>query len=165
VFNGTQPSNDGCTSTDGQGTINCGVGTTLMDCTRGPRNNFDVSKYFAWNRTVNQQVSLVFGFDQQVDIRRIVMIFYNSPSNNIIIPNLMFYWSNNDSSMPSNQISFSTTDSFGRGRERQRRLNLNINHDGGIRLQYFRIVMSFYDDSEWIFLSEVLFCGKRLEQC
>jgi len=157
VFNGTQPSNDGC---DGQGTINCGVGTTLVDCITGPRHNFDISKYFLWNRTVNQQVSVVFRFDQQVDIRRIVMIFYNSPSNNITIPNLMFYWSNDNSSMPSNQISFNTTDLFNRDREGRHRLSFNINHDGGIRLQYFRAVMSFYDASEWIFLSEVFFCGK-----
>jgi len=162
VFNGTQPGNDGC---DGHGTINCGIGTTLMDCIIGPRRNFyisDAPKYFLWNRTssVNQQVSVVFSFDQQVDIRRIIMIFYNSPSNNIMIPNLVFYWSNDDSSIPSNQISFNKTDLFHRDRERQCKLNLNINHDGGISLQYFRIVMSFYDDSEWIFLSEVFFCGK-----
>jgi len=31
-YNGTQPSNEGCTSIDEQGTINCGVGTTLMNC-------------------------------------------------------------------------------------------------------------------------------------
>ena len=165
VFNGIQPSNDGCTSVDGQGTINCGVGTTLTDCERAPKNNLVIShvpNFFLWNRisSVNQQVSLVFRFDQQVDIRRIAMFFYNSPSNNIIVPDLMLYWSNDDSTTPSNQVNFSTTDSFNRNSEGRVRLFLDIDHDGGLRLQYFRIVMSFYGDSEWIFLSEVIFCGK-----
>ena len=165
MFNGTQPNNNGCTSIDGQGTINCGVGTTLMDCGRGPSRNLDISdvpKHFVWNRTVNQQVSVVFKFDQQVDIRRIAIVFWNSPSNNIIAPNLMLYWSNDDSTMPSNQINFDTSDPYNRDSEGRSRLNLDINDDGGMRFQYFRIVMSFHDDSEWIFLNEVVFCGERL---
>ena len=38
IFNGIQPSNEGCTngvSIDGQVTIDCGQGTTLIDCDRG----------------------------------------------------------------------------------------------------------------------------------
>ena len=164
VFNGTQPTNEGCTPVDGQETVNCGVNSTLMDCVREPDRNFDLSyvKYgFIWNRTssVNQQVSVVFRFDQQVDIRRVTMFFFNSPDNNIKVPNLMFYWSNDDSTMPSNLISFNPI-SINRDVQRKRRLNININDDGAIRFQYFRIVMSFYNNSEWIFLTEVLFCGK-----
>ena len=38
VFNGAQPSYEGCTndvSIDGQVTFDCGQGTTLIDCDRG----------------------------------------------------------------------------------------------------------------------------------
>ena len=164
VFNGTQPTNEGCTPVDGQETVNCGVNTTLMDCIREPDRNFDLShvKYgFVWNRTssVNEQRSVVFRFDQQVDIRRVIMFFFNSPDNNIKVPNLMFYWSNDDSTMPSNPISFNPV-SVNRDVQRQRRLNINIDNDGAIRFQYLRVLMNFYNNSEWIFLTEVLFCGK-----
>jgi len=40
---GTQPNNDEGTPIDGQGTINCGVGTTLMDYQQGPRRNLNFS--------------------------------------------------------------------------------------------------------------------------
>ena len=136
-----------------------------MDCERGPSNNLDisdVSKHFVWNRTVNQQVTVVFKFDQQVDIRRIAIVFWNSPSNHIIAPNLTLFWSNDDSTVPSNQISFNIADLCSRDSEGRCRQNLNIDNDGGIRFQYFRIVMRFYDDREWIFLNEVVFCGEHL---
>ena len=38
MFNGTQPSNEGCTNgakVSGRVTIDCGQGTTLIDCDRG----------------------------------------------------------------------------------------------------------------------------------
>ena len=167
VFNGTRPSNEGCTngvSIDGQVTIDCGQGTTLIDCDRGYNDNADysdLSNYFIWNRTasVDQQVSIVFRFDQQINISRISMFFWNSQSNSIIIPNVMIYWSNDDSIMPSNMISI-IPGSPDRDVENRRRLNVDIN-DVGLQFQYLRIVMSFYDNSEWIFLSEVWFCGRK----
>ena len=117
VFNGTQPSNEGCTngvSIDGQVTIDCGQGTTLIDCDRGFNDNpnySDLSNTFAWNRTtsVAAQVSIVFRFYQQIKISRIAMFFWNSQSNSIIVPNVMMYWSNDDSIMPSNDITIITS--------------------------------------------------------
>ena len=167
VFNGTQPSNEGCTnndvSIDGQVIIDCEQRTTLIDCDRGFNGGdySDLSRTFAWNRTtsVAQQVSIVFRFDQQINISGITMFFWNSPSNSIIIPNVMMYWSNDDSiSMPSNEITI-TTSPPRRISDARRRLFINIT-DTGLRFQYLRIVMSFYDNSEWIFLSELRFCGK-----
>ena len=115
VFNGTQPSNEGCTngvSIDGQVTINCGQATTLIDCDRGINDGdyTDLSNTFAWNRTtsVAQQVSIVFTFNQQINISRITMFFWNSQSNSIIIPNVMMYWSNDDSITPSIEIIITT---------------------------------------------------------
>ena len=167
MFNGTQPSNEGCTndvSIDGQVNINCGQGTTLIDCDRGYNNNSNVnysnlSSYFTWNRTasVDQQVSIVFRFDQQINISRISMFFWNSPSNSIIVPNVMMYWSNDDSITPSNEINI-TPGSPNRNGNGQRRFNVDIK--ARLQLQYLRIKMSFHDNSEWIFLSEVQFCGK-----
>ena len=168
VFNGTQPSNEGCTngvSIDGQVTIDCGQGTTLSDCDRGYNdtnnvNYSNLSNYFIWNRnaSVGQQVSIVFRFDQQIRISRISMFFWNSQSNSIIVPNVMMYCSNDDSIMPSNEINI-TPGSPNRNGNGRHRFNVDIN-DVGLQFQYLRIVMSFHDNSEWIFLSDVQFCGK-----
>ena len=165
VFNGTQPSNEGCTngvSIDGQVTIDCGQATTLIDCDRGFNDGdySDLSRTFAWNRTtsVAQQVSVVFRFDQQINISRITMFIWNSQSNSIIIPNVMMYWSNDDSITPSNEITI-TNNTPSRTGDGRRRWNININ-DNGLQFQYLRIEMTFYDNSEWIFLSEVQFCGE-----
>ena len=170
MFNGTQPSNKGCTngvSIDGQLTIYCGEGTTLSDCDRGYNdtnnvNYSNLSNYFIWNRNasvaIDQQVSIVFRFDQQIRISRISMFFWNSQSNSIIVPNVMMYWSNDDSIMPSNEINITPVFPKRNGNGR-RRFNVDIN-DVGLQFQYLRIVMSFHDNSEWIFLSDVQFCGK-----
>ena len=167
VFNGTQPSNEGCTngvSIDGQVTIDCEQGTTLINCDRGYSDNADysdLSNYFIWNRTasVDQQVSIVFRFDQQINISRISMFFWNSRNNNIIVPNVMMYWSNDDSITPSNEISIisGSPDRDGDGR---RRLNTINNFE--LQFRYLRIEMSFYDNNEWIFLSDVQFCGEYM---
>ena len=165
VFNETQPSNKRCTngvSIDGQVTIDCEQGTTLIDCHRGFNGGdySDLSRTFAWNRTtsVAQQVSIVSTFDQQINISRITMFFWNSQNDSIIIPNVMMYWSNDDSITPSNEITI-TTSSPDRTGDGRRRLNIDIN-DNGLQFQYLRIEMSFYDNSEWIFLGEVQFCGE-----
>ena len=165
VFNGTQPSNEGCTnsvSIDEQVTIDCGQGTTLTDCVRGFNGGdySDLSSTFAWNRTssVAEQVSVVFRFDQQINISRITMFAFNSQSNSIIVPNVRLYGSNDDSITPSNEISI-TPGSVRRTGDGRRRWSIDIN-DNGLQFQYLRIEMSFYDDSEWIFLNEVEFCGE-----
>ena len=154
VFNGTQSSNEGCTngvSIDGQATIDCGQGTTLIDCDRGYNDNADysdLSNYFIWNSTtsVDQQVSIVFRFDQQINISRISMFFWNSQSNSIIVPNVMMYWSDDDSITPSNVISI-TSGSPNRNGDGRHRLNININNVG-LKFQFLIIEMSFYDNSE-----------------
>ena len=165
MFNGAQLSNEGCTngvSIDGQVTIDCGQATTLIDCDRGfnDANYSDLSRTFAWNRTtsVAQQVFIVFRFDQQINISRITMFFWNSQSNSIIIPNLMMYWSNDDSITPSNEITI-TNNQPSRIGDGRRRWNIGI-IDNGLQFQYLRIEMNFYDNSEWIFLGEVQFCGE-----
>ena len=159
VFNGTQPSNEGCTNSV---SIN-GQRTTLIDCDRGYNDNADysdLSNYFIWNRTasVDQQVSIVFRFDQQISISRISMFFWNSQSNSIIVPNVMMYWSNDDSIIPSNVINI-TPGPSNRNGDRRGRLNIDIN-DSELQFQYLRIVMNFFNNSEWIFLSEVQLCGE-----
>ena len=165
VFNGMQPSNEGCTSVvsiDGQVTIDCGQGTTLIDCDQGFNGgNYSYSfGTFIWNRipSLAEQVSVVFRFDQQVNISRITMFFWNSPSNSIIIPNVRLYGSNDDSITPSNEINI-TPGSVRRDGDEQRIWFIDIN-DNRLQFQYLRIEMSFYNDSEWIFLNEVEFCGE-----
>ena len=166
VSNGTQPSNVRCTngvSIYGQMTIDCGQGTTLIDCDRGFNgfNYSDLSRTFAWNRTtsVAQQVSIVFRFDQQISISRITMFFWNSQSNSIIIPNVRMYWGSyfDDSTVLTNNI-FITTSSPSRTGDGRRRLFINANDNQ--QFQYLRIEMNFYNYSECIFLGEGRFCGE-----
>ena len=162
MFNGTQPSHEGCNiSTDGALNTNCGQGTTLIDCDQGFNGGdySDLSNTFTWNKTasVDQQVSIVFKFDQQINISRFTMFFWNSPSNSIIVPNVRMYWSDEDVPVPLNEITI-TTNSPNRTSNGQRRLHINVKND--IKFQYLRLMMSFYDKSEWIFLGEVEFCGE-----
>ena len=166
VFNGIQPSNEECTngvSIDGQVIIDCEQGTTLIDCDRGFNGGdySDLSNTFAWNRTISvaQQVSIVFRFDQQINISRITMFFWNSQSNSIIIPNVTIYQGDyfDGSIISANQINI-TTNSPSRTGDGRRRLFIDINN--GLQFQYLRIEMTFYDNNEWIFLGEVQFCGE-----
>ena len=168
VFNGIQPSNEGCTNgaiVSGRVTIDCGQGTTLIDCDRGYNDNADysdLSNYFIWrrNESVAGQLSIVFRFYQQIRISRITMFFWNSQNklnNSIIVPSVRMYWGDyfDGSTVLSLEITTSSPDRTGDGR---RRLNIDINN--GPQFQYLRIEMSFYINSEWIFLSEVQFCGE-----
>ena len=169
VFNGTQPSNEGYTNgaiVSGQVTIDCGQATTLIDCDQGYNNNADysdLSNYFIWNRTksvgARVLVSIVFRFYQQIMISRITMFFWNSQSNSIIVPNVRMYQGDyfDGSTVLANEINI-TTNSPDRTGDGRCRLNIDINN--GLQFQYLRIEMSFYDNSEWIFLSEVQFCGE-----
>ena len=169
VFNGTQPSNEGCTNgilIDGQVIIDCGQGTTLIDCDRGYNDNADysdLSNYFMWNMTASfgAPVSTVFKFDQQIRISRINMFFWNSPSNNIIVPNVRIYWPNhyNDDNTLFNEITQITTSSPNRTGDGQRRVSIDINIPL-LQFQYLRIAMHFSENSEWIFLGDVQFCGE-----
>ena len=165
VFNGTQPRNEGCTYAaivSGRVTIDCGQGTTLIDCDRGYNDYLNLSNYFIWSRNeaVGQQAPIVFRFYEHIKISRISMFFWNSQSNSIIIPNVRMYWGDHydGSIVPTNEITVSTN-SPNRTGDGLRKLNIAINNDG-LQFQYLRIEMSFYDDSEWIFLGEVQFCGE-----
>ena len=167
VFNGTQPSNEGCTNGaifSGRVTIDCGQGTTLIDCDQECNDNVDhsdLSRCFIWSRTesVASQVSIVFRFYQQVTINRIRMFFWNSPNNSIVVPNVRLFGSDyfDGSIVISNEIT-ATTNLPCRTINGRHRLNVQIDNDR--QFQYLRIAMSFYNKSEWIFLSEVQFCGK-----
>ena len=162
---GVQPNNDGCISIDGQGTINCGVGTTLMDCERGPSRNLnfsDLSPYFVWNRTrsILLNVSTVFRFPLPVNIRRISMWFWNAPLNGITLPILTLYSSNDNSTTPSNQISIDTSDSPVPVENTRYRLNVDIINED-LMFQFLRIMMTISQGTH-TFLSEVLFCGKYI---
>ena len=91
------------------------------------------------------------------------MFFWNSQSNSIIVPNwILMYWSNDDSITPFNVINI-TPGLPNRDGDGRRRLNID-NNNAGLQFQYLRIVMAFYDDSEWIFLSDVQFCGEQSQQ-
>ena len=79
------------------------------------------------------------------------MFFWNSPSNSIIVPNVGIAWA--DRNMQFTEFTI-TTNSPNRTEDGQSILNIDISNDR-LQLQYLRIVMSFYDNSEWIFLSEV----------
>ena len=165
VFNGTQPSNEGCTngaSIDGQVTIDCGQGTTLIDCDRGYNNDANysnLSSYFIWNRTESEaaQVSVVFRFYQKINISRIAMVFWNSPSNSIIVPILKIQFAT-DRNLQFTEIPIATK-SPNRTIDGRSIVNIGINN-AKLKFLYLKIIMTFYGDSKWIFLSEVQLCGE-----
>ena len=174
VFNGTQPSDEGCTiaaTTNEQVTIICGQATTLLDCNQGFNGGdySDLSNTFAWNRTtsVDRQVSIVFRFDRQITISRITMFFWNSPSNSIIVPTVKMYWSNDHSFTPTNEIAI-ITNLPNRTSDGRHKLNVDVTKQE-LESWYpktVRIMMNFYNNSQWIFLDEVEFCGMhRVEFC
>ena len=158
IFNGTQPSNEGCTNADEQATVKCGQGTTLIDCDRGYNDSIDssnLSSYFIWNRRA-QQVFITFRFDQNINISRIAMFFWNSPNNSIIVPNVTMSWADHNLQFRETTI---TTNSPSRTKDGQSILNVDISNDK-LKFWYLRIEMTFYSNSEWIFLSEVQLCGE-----
>ena len=155
IFNGTQPSNEGCTNADEQATIKCGQGTTLIDCDRGYNDSLNLSSYLIWNRRA-KQVFIAFRFDQQINISRISMFFWNSPSNSIIVPNVRMSWADHNVQFTETTI---TTNSSNRAEDGRSILNISISNDK-LKFLYLGIEMTFYSSSEWIFLSEVQFCGE-----
>ena len=170
VFNGTQPSNGGCTNgplIGGQVTIDCGLGTALLDCESNFNNNTlpDLSSLsvFTWNKTAifSQQVSITFTFIQQISFNIIRMFFWNSTSDNVRVPSVTAYWSDDDSVVPSNYIAVSyNTDCSRTG-------GCVLTITGGnseLKFQYLRITMTFHINHVWIFLSEIQFCGKKCNQ-
>ena len=165
AFSGTQPSNGGCTdgaSVDGQVTTDCGQGTALLDCdsnfNEGNFSDLSDTPIFIWNKTasLSQQVFMVFKFDQQISLGVIRMFFWTSLSDEIIVPNVNVYWS--DNSTISNEFT-TTRGTSGNGTIGQHILNIYISHHE-LKFRYVRITMSFGDTCEWIFLSEVEFCGE-----
>ena len=162
MFNGIQPSNEGCTngvSIDGQVTIECGQGTTLIDCERGYNDNADysdLSDYFTWSGAtlVDQKVLIVFKFDQQINISRISLFFWNSPSDNILVPDVRMLWA--DHTMSFNEIEI-TYDPPNGTKDGLYTMNVSISDTRVLKLQYLTIEMN---NSQWTFLSEVQLCGE-----
>ena len=166
MFSGTQPSNGGCTdgaSIDGQVTTDCGQATALLDCDSdfngGNFSDLSDTPIFTWNKTasVSHQVSIVFRFDQQVSLGVIRMYFWTSLGDDIIVPNVSVFWSDN-STTPSNEFT-TTHGTSGNGTMGQHILTINIGHHD-LKFRYVRIMMGFGETCEWIFLSEVEFCGE-----
>ena len=162
----TLPTNDGC-NTSTNGTINCGVGTTLMDCDRGIINSLDLSdlsNYFVWNRTAttsDRTVSTAFRFSQPVNIGRISMWFWNAPRSLIDIPSITLFSSNDVSTTQSNPVNIDTSDSAEPIESRRYRLNVDI-ASGGLMIQSLDVVMRITGEGRYIFLNELLFCGKYI---
>ena len=160
----TLPTNDGC-NTSTNGTINCGVGTTLMDCDRGSSRNLnfsDLSDYFVWNRTAttsDRTVSIVFRFSQPVNILRISMWFWNAPRSLIDIPNLTLFSSNDNTSAPSNLVTIDTSDSAKPVENQRYRLNVNI-ASGSLMTQSLEVILRIAGEGRYMFLNEVFFCSK-----
>ena len=116
MFSGSQPSNGGCTngtSNYGQMTIDCGSGTALLDCDSdfNAGNFSDLSNLpiFSWSKTasVPELVDIIFTFNQQISINRIRMFFWNSTSDSIEVPIVKVLWSDDNSAIPSAQMSAS----------------------------------------------------------
>ena len=166
MFSGVEPSNGGCTdgaSIDGQVTTDCGQETALLDCDSNfNEGNISDLTIFAWNRAPlgSNEVSITFSFTQQSIINVIRMFFWSSASDDINIPSVMVYWSDNPTK-PS--YPFRTANSIinGSGSGQLRIMTITVSNN---KLQYVRIAMSFPGNHGWILLSEVQFCGKLSHQ-
>ena len=145
AFNGAQPSNDSA---------------ILADCDQGfdGGDYSDLSSTFSWSRTSSeaQQVSIVFKFHQHISINRISMFFWNSPNYRIRFPTVTVAFADHNMQFTYAGI---TTSSPSRSKDGRSVLNISINNNN-LKFQYLRIRMSFTDNSEWIFLGEVQFCGE-----
>ena len=161
AFNGIQPSNEGCSHDIYRRVTNCKQGTTLVDCDQGFDGDdySDFSNSFIWNNSVQSNVSIEFKFDQQVNISNISMFFWNSQSNSILVPDVRMYWADHTLSFDKIMITTNPPDRT-ITKDGQYTLNINITDTRQPKLQYLRIDMSFYDESRWIFLDEVQFCGQ-----
>ena len=153
MYNGTQPSNGGCTNGTSSDAVNCGLGTALLDC------DSDLSTpIFTWSKAElsSNQVSTVFRFDQQINLAVIRMCFWNSISDSVTVPNVKVYWSDDDSIAPSNRflITHNTSGSDAHV------LTINIGYSS-LKFRYLKIEMSFVEGCRWIILSEVEFCGEK----
>ena len=161
AFNGTQPSYIGCTHDLDEGvTINCNRGSTLVDCDQGFNggDHSDLSNSFIWNNTVQQEVSIEFTFDQQISISNITMFFWNSLSSSITVPEVRrMEWADYTNPTSFNEINITTNSPC---RTKTGKCTLNINNRAQVKFQYLRIHMSIDEDSKWIFLGEVQFCGQ-----
>ena len=152
MFNGTQPSDERCTTIPGQSAIKCGQGAMLLNCISG-FNDGNFSDLSTWNKIGSPAgVSILFTFDRQIRINEIRMYFWNSPNNGIKVPNVRAFWSDDNVARPLNEISLTQTTIDG---------NSTLSIGGTLKFKYLRILLSFNNDQEWIFLSEVKFCGKH----
>ena len=162
VFNGTQPSNEGCTndvSNNKNITVICGQGSTLIDCDQGYNDNADysdLSNYFTWSGAtlVDQKVSIVFKFDQQINISRISLFFWNSPNDYILVPDVRMFWA--DHTMSLNEIEI-TYDPLNITNDGLYRMNVSVSDRRPLKLQYLTVEMI---NSQWTFLGEVQLCGE-----
>ena len=78
----------------------------LLDCDQGVSVDYsNLTNFFTWNRVprVVAQVFIEFRFGQEIDIRNIRMIFWNSPNYSLIVPNII-------TQFPSHEISIITTE-------------------------------------------------------
>ena len=171
VFRGTLPSNGGCAngpSVDGQVTIDCGLGTALIDCNSDLNQavfaNLSDTPLFMWNKTAlsSNEVPIIFKFDQQVNVAIIRMYFWSSLRDSMTVPNINVYWSDEDFVMPSKE--FVITHSTSGGDADQQVLTIHIGHRN-LKFRYIRIQMAFADSCQWIVLSEVEFCGGCCDNC
>ena len=87
------------------------------------------------------------------------MWFWNAPRSLIGIPNLELLSSNDDSTTPSNPVTFDDSDSPTPREGRRYRRNIDIAGEG-FMTQSLEVMMSITGEERYIFLSEVLFCGK-----
>ena len=171
VFRGTLPGNGGCAngpSVDGQVTIDCGLGTALIDCDSDLNqtvfDNLSDTPLFMWNKTAlsSNEVPIIFKFDQQVNVAIIRMYFWSSLQDSMTVPNIDVYWSDEDFVMPTNE--FVITHSTSGGDADQQVLTIHIGHRN-LKFRYIRIQMAFADSCQWIVLAEVEFCGECCDNC
>ena len=100
-YNNSPISTTLCRSYDGDNTLDCGSGSTLLFNSDTGSAELDTSKVFAWNRTV----SIAFTTSVSDKVRQVNLFFYNIPLSGIGLPPVELFWSSVSPYNPDKPLS------------------------------------------------------------
>ena len=145
------------------------MNTGLVDGDTGPLHSLsstNLHRFFAWNRTQTQPVTLRFGFQPPVtSLSSVILYFFNYPTQQIGLPSVTLSGSFDDRGMHTFPISYiyGNNGNLRNNDSQLRNVTLSITSSITI-IQILFVDLSFPDntDIDWILLSEVDICqGKQ----
>ena len=147
----------------------CGSSSVLADSTTTPTETLDLNdpdylmNFATWNSSVSN-INVVFQFAIDIAFSRVDLYFLHYPEMNISLPNLKMFQVSAFTMVSGGIIIPHTLTNNGNlnSDDREvRRVTLLFN-SGSVTRRHFRLDISFSDllDTDWFFLSEVIFCNR-----